>query len=131
MATILYIEDNETSRQLVRLILARRSDLELLEATTGERGLSMAFNHRPDVILLDISLPDLHGGEVLRLLRDNPATGQTPVIALSGDAVAHTRHNCPGFQHYLGKPINIEALYTAIDANLSSSTQGTANTTGR
>lgn len=118
MATILYIEDNETNLQLVKLLLARRKDLEFLEATTGREGLLQAFTLSPDLILLDISLPDIDGNEVLLQLRGNPETSTTPVIAVSGNAVEETRHGSPGFQHYLSKPINIQALYSAIDSLL-------------
>lgn len=119
MATILYIEDNEAIRQLVRLILARRSDLELLEAENGSQGLTLAFGHLPDIILLDISLPDIDGNGVLKQLRSNPNTTATPVIAISGNSVIETQLTSPGFQGYLAKPIDIQALYTTIDSFLS------------
>jgi CheY-like chemotaxis protein len=115
VATLLYIEDSEANRQLVKFIIARRDDLELIDAETGREGLSLAFSHHPDIILLDISLPDMNGNEVLKLLRDNPKTAKTPVIAISGNAVTDTRSNSPGFQDYLGKPINVQALYLALD----------------
>lgn len=116
MATILYIEDDEAIRQLVRLILARRSDIRFHEAATGKEGLSLAFTVRPDLILLDISLPDMDGSEVLKMLRSNTDTSSIPVIAISGNSVTETQLTIPGFQDYLAKPINIQALYTAIDS---------------
>lgn len=116
MATILYIEDNEAVRQLVQLIFQRREDLELLEAETGTQGLSLAFSARPDLIMIDISLPDMDGGEVLKILRENTNTAAIPVIAISGDPAVNTRLAYPGFQDYLEKPIDIPALYRAIDA---------------
>jgi CheY-like chemotaxis protein len=118
VTTVLYIEDNEANRQLVKFIIARRSDLELIDAETGREGLALAFSQRPDIILLDISLPDMSGNDVLKQLRNTPATAQTPVIAISGDPVYETRSSSPGFQEYLGKPINIQALYQALDTFL-------------
>lgn len=115
MATLLYIEDSEANRQLVKFIIARRNDLDLIDAETGSEGLALAFSHRPDIILLDISLPDMSGNDVLRQLRDNPETAKTPVIAISGNSVLDTRANSPGFQDYLGKPINVQALYLTLD----------------
>jgi CheY-like chemotaxis protein len=116
VATILYIEDDEAIRQLVRLILERRSGIELHEAETGREGLSLASSVRPDLILLDISLPDMDGSEVLRLLRNSKDTASTPIIAISGNSVIETKQTIPGFQHYLAKPINIQDLYTSIDS---------------
>lgn len=115
VATILYIEDNQANLQLVKLLLARRNTIDFLEAETGKEGLTQAFNHLPDLILLDISLPDINGNEVLEQLRSNESTSTTPVIAISGNPVVETQKNCPGFQHYLSKPINIQALTEAID----------------
>lgn len=117
--TILYIEDNETNRQLVRMIVTRRTDLTLLEAETGKSGLQTAFTQQPDLILLDISLPDISGPEVLRKLLDNPLTQHTPVIALTGNSLAETRMTSPDFSDYLSKPIDIQVLYSAIDRALN------------
>lgn len=119
VTTILYIEDNEAIRQLVRLILARRKDIELLEAETGSDGLDLALSRLPDLLLIDITLPDMPGGEVLRRLRHNPLTAAIPAIAISGNAVDTTRNTSPGFNDYLAKPIDIATLYKTIDALLS------------
>lgn len=116
VATILYIEDDEAIRQLVRLILERRSNIKLFEAATGREGLSLALTVQPDLILLDISLPDMDGSEVLKMLRNNTHTAVVPVIAISGNSVMETRLTAPGFQEYLAKPINIQDLYAAIDS---------------
>lgn len=115
MATVLYIEDDESIRNLVKMIMARRNDITLLEAATGTEGLALASSAQPDIILLDISLPDMDGSEVLKQLRENPNTTATPVIAISGNSATNTRLTAPGFQEYLTKPVNIPALYAAID----------------
>lgn len=103
---------------LVRLLLAQRQDIDLIEAETGQEGLALAFSRRPDLILIDITLPDMKGGEVRRQLLANPATAPIPAIAISGNDVSETIQNSPGFQNYLAKPIDLRALTAAIDALL-------------
>ncbi len=118
--TILYIEDDEANRQLVKFIMARRSDLNLIDAEDGKTGLDKAFQHRPSLILLDLSLPDIDGFAVLKELLADKKTQEIPIIAISGN-------NTPsdidagfkaGFKGYLSKPVNIEKLYNTIDTNL-------------
>ncbi|WP_419176590.1 response regulator [Desulfosediminicola sp.] len=118
MATVLYIEDNLANRKLVQLLIARRSDLELISAETGREGLCLAHTYLPDIILLDISLPDIQGDQVLKQLRDNSQTSQIPVIAISGDGIEETRLRFPEFQAYLEKPVDIQMFYDTIDALL-------------
>lgn len=118
MATLLYIEDDQSLRQLVRLLIARRDNMTLLEAETGKEGIVLARHHLPDAILIDISLPDIQGGDVLRQLREDETTRHIPAIAISGNAIEETRATTPDFDAYLGKPINIQALYAAIDLAL-------------
>lgn len=118
MATVLYIEDNLANRKLVQLLIARRHDLELISAETGFEGLRLAESHLPDIILLDISLPDLQGDQVLKKLKENSLTSQIPVIAISGDGREETRHRFPEFQAYLEKPVDIQLFYDTIDALL-------------
>lgn len=118
MATVLYIEDNLANRKLVQLLIARRSDLELISAETGREGLCLAQTYLPDIILLDISLPDIQGDQVLKQLRGNSQTSQIPVIAISGDGIEETRLRFPEFQAYLEKPVDIQMFYDTIDALL-------------
>lgn len=118
MATVLYIEDNLANRKLVQLLIARRSDLELINAETGGEGLRLAQTSLPDIILLDISLPDIQGDQVLKQLRGNSQTSQIPVIAISGDGIEETRLRFPEFQAYLEKPVDIQMFYDTIDALL-------------
>lgn len=118
MKKLLYIEDNEAIRDLVRLILARRNDIEMFEAETGSEGLQLAFTIAPDLILVDITLPDMTGNEVLKQLREQEKTVAIPAIAISGNGIDDTRRSSPGFDAYLEKPINITSLYTAIDSFL-------------
>jgi len=116
---LLYIEDNEAIRDLVRLIMARRNDIEMFEAESGKEGLQLAFTIVPDLILVDITLPDMTGNEVLRQLREQETTVAIPAVAISGNAIDDTRHSSPGFDAYLEKPVNITNLYTTIDNLLS------------
>lgn len=113
--TILYIEDNEANRQLVEMIISRRPQLTLITAEDGTTGLAAADEHQPGMILLDISLPDMDGHEVLNRLKENDRTRTIPVFALSGNATTDTRLASPTFDGYLSKPINIHLFYAAID----------------
>lgn len=114
--TILYIEDNQTNRQLVQLILEQKNHLALSLAESGGEGIAMTKQTLPDLVLLDISLPDMSGYAVLTALRTDPATEKIPVIAISGDfppqIPANTQHM---FDKYLPKPIEIVPLFQAID----------------
>ncbi len=118
--TILYIEDDAANRQLVEFILARRPDLTLIEAENGKEGVKMAFAYLPNLILLDLSLPDTDGFEVLKELLENTKTMKIPTIAISGNSSAMDIQKGldAGFDGYLTKPVNIETLYNAIDTNL-------------
>lgn len=89
---ILYIEDDEANRQLVGFIFTKRPDLILLEAVSGNEGLQMAFETNPDLILLDLSLPDIDGFAVLKKLQDHEATHNIPIIALSGNNTPNDIH---------------------------------------
>lgn len=114
--TILYIEDNQTSRQLVQLILERKDYLAFSMATDGKSGIERAKNDLPDLVLLDISLPDMSGYAVLNALRTDPATEKIPVIAISGEFPPQIPENTPHFfEKYLPKPIEIGPLYQAVD----------------
>ncbi len=112
-ATILYIEDNHANQMLVRLILERRPGVRLVTADTGAGGLQEAWQERPALILLDISLPDMNGYAVLAALRSHPDTKEVPVVAISGDLPKTP--STAGFARYLSKPIEIAPLFQALD----------------
>lgn len=116
--TILYIEDNEANRQLVEMIIARRPELTLIMAEDGASGLAAADKHQPHLILLDISLPDMDGHEVLAGLKGNERTAAIPVFALSGNIMADPPPGFPSFEGYLAKPIDIQKFYAVIDRAL-------------
>ncbi len=120
--TVLYIEDNDTNRQLVQFILERKDYLSLMCAVDGQSGLIAAKSHLPDLILLDISLPDITGYEVLAALKKDPATEHIPVIAISGDYPLQDTGKSPfSFDKYMTKPIQVEPLCRTIDEILQSS----------
>lgn len=122
---VLYIEDNATNLALVEHLLARRGDLKMLPATTGSQGIEMACEHLPAVILMDIQLPDMSGLDVLKFLRDHPATAHIPVMALSSDAfpLQIKQGVEAGFFRYLTKPFKIDEFMLAIDACLDTATE--------
>jgi signal transduction histidine kinase/CheY-like chemotaxis protein len=113
---VLYIEDNLPNVRLVERILERRSDIEVIPAMQGRLGLALAQEHRPALILLDLHLPDLDGREVLRELRNDPATALTPVVMLSADATAGQieRLLAEGADAYLTKPLDVHQLLTIV-----------------
>ena len=84
--TVLYIEDNLSNLRLIERLLVHRPEVRLIPAMQGRLGLQLAGEHRPDLILLDLQLPDLSGSEVLRRLREAPETRNTPVVVISADA---------------------------------------------
>ena len=103
--TILYIEDNEVNRRLVQDLL-RLTSYKLLEAVDGERGMAMARQERPDLILMDVQLPKISGIEATRTLRAEPATAKTPIIAITSFALAGDEQKAieAGATAYMAKP---------------------------
>lgn len=102
------------------MLIEPRSDLRLLTALNGYQGLEMACSHIPDVILMDINLPDISGLAAMKMLRANPATAHIPVIALSSNAYASQIKEGleAGFFRYLTKPYKLNELMDAIDVAL-------------
>ena len=112
---ILVIEDIEDNRRIVRDLLTS-AGYELIEATTGLEGVRMAAEHRPDLILMDIQLPELDGYEATRRIKADPAGAAIPIVAvtsyaLSGDE-AKTRE--AGCDAYLAKPVSPRALLAKV-----------------
>jgi len=119
--TVLYIEDNSSNVRLLERLLARRAGVRLVTAGTGEEGIARAERDRPDLILLDLHLPDMPGEEVLRRLWSNPETRSLPVAVLSADATPSQRQRllASGAVAYLTKPIDIAQLLELIDQRLA------------
>ncbi len=120
-STILYIEDNLTNLQLVEHLFADDADTRLISAMRGQLGLEMAREERPDLILLDLHLPDMTGETVLRLLGEAPETADIPVIVISADATPDCieRLTAAGARDYLTKPFVIKKLREAITRALA------------
>jgi CheY-like chemotaxis protein len=116
--TVLYIEDNLSNVELVERLLRRFPSFQLLSATRGEQGVQLARERLPDLILLDLHLPDIWGDEVLRRLRADPATHDIPVVMLSADATGDQvrRLLAAGARSYLTKPLDCQELLRTIHA---------------
>jgi CheY-like chemotaxis protein len=115
--TVLAIEDNVANVRLFQRAVALLEGVELLTAIQGELGLDLARHHRPDLILLDLHLPDLSGVEVLRRLRADPITASTPVVICSADASTSRSRELlgAGATAYLTKPIDLTELFGLIE----------------
>ncbi len=112
-----YVEDNETNVEVMRGILAQRPQVELQVSITGLDGLAAMRARRPDLILLDMHLPDISGMELLRHLKQDPATGAIPIVVVSADALAQqiTAAFEAGCTHYLTKPVSVSELLSVVD----------------
>lgn len=121
---ILYIEDNPDNRTLVKRALEARGYL-FLGAVNGQEGLDTVEAQQPDVILLDINLPDIDGYEVARRLRDikTPYALYVPVIAVTANALKGDAEKAlaAGCNVYMSKPINIRELWARVAACLPTS----------
>jgi two-component system, cell cycle response regulator DivK len=115
MAKILLVEDNELNRDMLSRRLSRRGH-QVVEATDGEAALALAASERPDLILMDMSLPVLDGWEATRRLKAAPATRPIPVIALTAHAMVADRERSleAGCDDFDTKPVEIERLLDKI-----------------
>ena len=115
--TLLYVEDNPANLKLVEQIIARHPDIHLLTAVTGNSGIDIARASLPDVILMDINLPDINGFEALKILRSDPSTIHIPIIAITANAMASDidRGLEAGFFRYITKPIKVNEFTDALN----------------
>jgi CheY-like chemotaxis protein len=116
---ILIVEDNERNRKLVRDVLAFHG-YRLAEAETGEDGVRLARELRPDLVLMDIQLPGIDGIAALGQLRSDPATRAIPVIAVTASAMTQDRQKimAAGFDGYQSKPIRVREFLEAVRQGL-------------
>jgi PAS domain S-box-containing protein len=116
-ATLLYVEDNPVNALIIGELLQRRPDLQLHVAADGASGVQRAMALRPDLVLLDMQLPDMDGLEVMRRLRAEPALAQVPVIALSANAMPEDIEQAlrAGMSDYWTKPLDFAAFLAAMD----------------
>lgn len=126
---ILYIEDNELHIQLVANIFEKLPGITFTSANSSAIGIDLAISTKPDLILLDIRLPDMNGYEVFSVLRNTPETCAIPVIALSAAAMPHeiSKAMSLGFTHYLTKPFQIGELTSKVLDELIKSAQSEAS----
>jgi PAS domain S-box-containing protein len=115
--TLLYVEDNPANLMLVEELIGRRPEIRLYSARDGWRGIEMARELRPDVILMDINLPGIGGTEAMKILGRDPVTAHIPVIALSANAMPRDIEKGleAGFYRYLTKPIRVGELMATLD----------------
>jgi len=115
--TILYVEDNAVNLYLVEAIFVAKPHYHLLTATQASVGLELARTQHPDLILLDLNLPDMNGAEFLQKLRADEATAQIPVVVISADAIAEQRGQLQkyGIKAYITKPFDLSALEEEVD----------------
>jgi signal transduction histidine kinase/ActR/RegA family two-component response regulator len=117
---VLYVEDNLPNFNLIERILQHRPHVRLLPAMQGGLGLELAREHHPDLILLDVHLPDISGDVVLRRLQNDPRTREIPVVMISADATPHMAEQTleAGASAYLTKPLDVPHFLQVLDMTL-------------
>ena len=116
MSVILIVEDNEKNMKLVRDVLQFKG-FETIEAMTGEDGVRLAIERKPDVVLMDIQLPDIDGITALGRIRADPAMQRIPVIAVSASVMPDEQQRivASGFDAYVTKPINVNDFLATVE----------------
>ena len=119
--TLLYVEDNLSNLRLVERVLAERGGVRLLTTAEGEEAEGLARRHRPEIVLLDLQLPDVGGEEVLRRLKADPATAELPVVVISADVDPEhiERVLAAGAREYLTKPLDVARFRAVVDSLLA------------
>ena len=120
MSTILIVEDNEKNMKLVRDILRHRGH-ETLEAATGEEGVRLARERCPDLVLMDIQLPDIDGIAALGRIREDTALDSMPVLAISASVMPDEQQKIvrSGFDAFITKPINLKMFQETVERFLA------------
>jgi CheY-like chemotaxis protein len=118
---VLHVEDDPSNASLVSLVLSRRPEIRLLSAEDARLGLELARQHRPDLLLLDLHLPDLSGDEMLYRVKAMPELAETKVVVVSADATPERirRMLDQGVEGYLTKPVDVGALLHLVDDHLA------------
>ena len=115
MSVVLIVEDNEKNMKLARDVLQSRG-YTTLEAVTGEDGVRVAKERKPDLVLMDIQLPGLNGIDALKQLRADPGTARIPVVAFTASVTPTDRSQIDeaGFDGFLSKPINLKEFLETV-----------------
>ncbi|MEO7457494.1 MAG: response regulator [Gemmatimonadaceae bacterium] len=123
--TVLLVEDNEDNRIIYSTVL-RHVGYDVVEAEDGLQAIELARSLKPDVILMDISIPNLDGWEATRILRQDPATKNTPIIALTAHALPDDRDRAAqvGFTAYLAKPVEPRTVVAEVKRWLGDTAAG-------
>ena len=121
MSTILIVEDNAKNMKLVRDLLQHRGH-RTLEAETGGAGIALALAEKPDLILMDIQLPDVDGITALKRIREDPAMDAVPCLAVSASVMPDDQQRVvvSGFDGFIAKPISLRPFLAAVDEALAS-----------
>lgn len=119
MRRVLVVDDTEANIHLMRFIL-EKNEFEVIEARNGTEGVELAVQEKPDLVLMDIQLPDIDGLEVVRRIRASEANGNIPIIALTSYAMPGDRERfiAAGCTSYIAKPINVETFIAEIEKYL-------------
>jgi len=125
MPKILVVEDNEWSRDMLARRLSRRG-YQVISAADGRRGIAMAHDQFPDLIVMDMSLPEIDGWDAVRRLKADPATRDIPIVALTAHAMASDRKKAmdAGCDDYHTKPVDFENLVSSLEAILEAPLRG-------
>lgn len=120
LATVLIVEDNEDNRIIYRTFLEHHG-YKVLEALDGEAGVRCVRENRPDIVLMDISMPVLNGHEATKILKADPATARIPVVALTANAMAEDRRLAAeaGCDSYLAKPAEPRQVLAEVQRMLT------------
>lgn len=115
LGTVVYIEDNPQNLRLVRKILGS-AGYQVIEASDGESGHAAVISYRPNVILMDVNLPDIDGLELTQRIKADPELAAIPVIALTANAMHGDRERCldAGCSGYIPKPVTKHQLLTTV-----------------
>ena len=114
--TILVVEDNENNMMLVRDVLEMKG-YSVLAATTGMEGVRLALEAKPDLILMDIQLPDIDGITAFKQIRASEASKQVPILAVSASAMQEEQIKiaASGFEAYITKPLNMKSFVETVE----------------
>ena len=116
MTKVLYVEDNDDSVYMLKMRLELLGDFEVLTAEDGDKGCAMAISERPDIILMDLEMPNVDGWEATRRLKGNPQTRDIPIIILSAHALAGEREKAiaAGCDEFDTTPIEFDRLVATV-----------------